>query len=141
MLIGILSLGLGWLTPAGAAPPLTGLIKGAAVAPTGPAMAFNAAGAVSNGAIGFVFPVPASADGKPYSLTKTTTAFGNVDVWFYTDNAGKIGDICSPVVTSEDGTVLNSSTETGVICPGSQTAAWAVVVLFSGANLSFSLSF
>lgn len=131
---------MGVASPAASAPPLTGTVIGTAVAPAGPKAAYNVAGPLTNGVIGYVFPLLPSADGKPYTLTKTTSLPGNVDVWFYTDDGGKIGDVCSPVVTSENGTVLNSSSESGVICPGSQTAAWAVVVLFSGVNLSFSLS-
>jgi len=141
MLVATLSLGLGWGASAHAVPPLTGTIVAPAVTPTGAVALYNAAGPASNGAVAFVFPLPSSADGSVYTLTKTTPMVGNVDVWFYTSADGTIGDVCSPVVTSEDGTLLNSSSETGVICPGSQTAAWAVVVLFSGANLSFTLSF
>jgi len=141
MLVATLSLGLGWTPPAQAVPPLTGTIVAPAVTPTGAVALYNAMGPVSNGAIAYVFSLPSSADGETYTLTKTTPMAGNVDVWFYTNAGGKIGEVCSGVDNSEDGTLVNSSSQTGVICPGSQTAAWAVVVLFSGANLSFSLTY
>lgn len=102
---------------------------------------YNQFGPGSNGYVGYVYALPSDADGATFTLKKTSSPPGNPDVYFYVDDGGKIGSTCSPVSTSEDGYLLDSDTETGTICPGSQVAKWAVVVLFSGVNVSFSLTY
>ena len=84
--------------------------------------------------------LPPAADGQSYTLTRTS-GFGNLDAYFYTNGpGGSIGSICSPIVSS-DGDPINPSTEVGTICPGSQTAAWAVIILRWGANAGFTFAY
>lgn len=124
----------------------TGSIRLPAVAPEAAKRASNHLGDQANGVIGWVVRLPPDADGKPYTLERTTPLPGNPDVYFYEDDDGRLGEICNPSYAEEgmvglgNGYVL-SDRETGTICPGPQVAAYALVVLFSGANVGFRLSF
>ena len=136
------------VAPARATPATNhdGSILLSAVAPDLPKRAYNSFGSASNGYIGYVFQLASGADGQAYTLTRTGPSLGNPDVYFYTQENGQLGTICNPSY-SEDGLVplgngyLLSNTETGTICPGSQVARYAVVLLFSGSNVSFRLSY
>jgi hypothetical protein len=103
-----------------------------------PAAATAAYRAGADGAIGRVFSLSPSADGKPYTLTATDglTGLENADVYFYADDDGAPGDPCPISPIDEDG-----STESGTICPGSMDGRWAVVVLFTGADARVTLSY
>lgn len=91
-----------------------------------------------DGVVGRVFKLSPSADGKPYTLTATdgVTGFENADVYFYDDDDGSPGDPCPISPIDEDGW-----TESGSICPGPMNGAWAVVVLFTGANARVTLTY
>lgn len=124
----------------------TGSVLLPAIAPEPAKRAYNHLGEEANGVIGHVFRLTRDADGKPYTLEKTTPLPGNADVYFYQDDDGRLGEICNPSYTEEgmvglgNGSVL-SDRETGTICPGPPEAAYALVVLFSGANVGFRLSY
>ena len=93
---------------------------------------------VRTNVVGVVFPIPAWADGLPYTLTRTS-GVGNVDVYFYAEGpGGSIGDVCYVNGGDND---LNPTTETGPICSGPRTVAFGIVVLRWGANAGFSFSY
>jgi hypothetical protein len=85
-----------------------------------------------NGAFGYVFPIEASQDERPFELRRLSGATGreDLDAWFYRDISGA-GDPCPRSISSH-----TESVETGTVCPG---ATFAVVVLFAGADASFQL--
>lgn len=134
--VSVVSVAPSWATPA---TNHDGTVLLSAISPDLPKRTFNNFGSSSNGYIGYVFRLATNADGRSYTLTRTGPFQGNPDVWFYTDDGGKLGDLCPPL-SSEDGLLL-STTETGTICPGAPEAAWAMVVLFTGSNVSFRLSY
>lgn len=112
---------------------------GSVIAPSQPAVVrtlYNAG--VTTNLVGVVVPIPASADGSTYTLTRTS-GLGNLDAYFYAAGpGGTIGDICY-VTGDDDG--LNPTTETGTICAGPQTVAYGVIVLRWGANAGFTFAY
>ena len=93
----------------------------------------------SNGLTGWVFRLDPATGGGHYTLTVTqgATGFEDADVYFYEDlpDGSGPGAPC-PVSRSAQ----RGGTETGTICPGPQTAAWAIVVLATGADARFSFT-
>ena len=88
----------------------------------------------SNGVTGFTFRLGNGSDDKPYTLTALNGLTGgeDFDAWFFEDERGKPGDICTTWDARQ-----NRAVETGRICPNDQVAGWAIVVLFTGANGQF----
>jgi hypothetical protein len=93
----------------------------------------------ANGETGWIFPLNPSADDAEYTLVTTggLTGVENLDAYFYEDapDGSGPGRICR-VAPREQG--IHS--ETGVMCPGPQVAAWGIVVLTTGANATFTLT-
>lgn len=93
---------------------------------------------VPNGVVADVFALPASADGRTYTLKKTGGATGleNPDVYFYQGTDTAIGDGCTTDAYESD-----PATETGTVCPRTQDkAAWAIVLLRVGAQATYTLT-
>lgn len=88
-----------------------------------------------NGYAGFVMPLPASGSPRGYTLRVLTDggvpALTDLDAWFYTDIEGT-GRPCP-----RDATATAGGGETGSLCAG---ATHAVVVLFTGADVTFDLT-
>ena len=126
---------LGATAPASAA-SASGSVIAPVAHPAAVRVAYNAG--INTNLIGVVIPLPAGADDKPYTLQRTS-GLGNLDAYFYTKVDGAIGDLCSPIVDAEDDGI-NTPTETGIICAGPQVVGFAVIVLRTGANAGFSLT-
>lgn len=92
----------------------------------------------SQGISGHVIRLRPGSDGKPYTLTTLhgLTNLEEFDAWFFEDDRGKPGEICSRYDGKQNGAV-----ETGTICPNDQEAAWAIVVLFTGMDGRFNFSY
>ncbi len=113
-------------------------VRGSVLLPSGsPTVAREVYNAGHRGnTVGWVFGLPPGADGKSYTLTRTS-GVGNLDVYFYgAGPGGQIGDVCNLGVPADDDPV-NQDTESGTICPGPVEVAWGIVILRTGANVSF----
>jgi hypothetical protein len=135
-----LAVGLMLLAPlvSSSSEPVRGFVTLAVLTPSISREVFNRAPQY-NGLTGYVFPLPTSAAGKPYTLTGTgATGLENLDAYFYR-SISEFGDPCP-----EDGRRYDSgTTETGIICPnaGRPTALWGIVVLRVGAMASFTFAY
>lgn len=91
-----------------------------------------------NGTVGYVMHFHHNIAGRRYTLTKTDglTGFEDPDVFFYHSLDG-FGNPCK----IDGGATTTGDVESGVACPGADhPAEWAIVVLKSGANATFTLS-
>ena len=107
--------------------------------PTIPRAAYMASPGM-NGVTGWVFRLDPGAGGGHYALTVThgSTGLEDADVYFYEDLPGGGGPGAPCVVGRAQ---QRGGTETGTICPGPQKAAWAIVVLTTGANARFTFTY
>lgn len=114
--------------------PVGGRVRAAVVSPSVPRTLYRTA-ASSNGLTGYVFALSPGSNGKSYtlSLDDGLTGHEDLDAYFYTDIDGT-GAVC-PRSAQQQGT-----TETGTITCGPGRAAWAVVVLASGADARFTFT-
>jgi hypothetical protein len=88
--------------------------------------------------VGYVFEVRASSKGKTYTLTRTS-GFGNLDVYFYGDDDGEIGESCNlPDMDDDD---VNAGSESGPICPGDVIPGWGIIVLRTGFDAGFEFHY
>lgn len=121
--------------PAGADPEavVRGRIDVATLSPTIPRTMYLATPR-TNGTAGWVASLPVSDTSRTFEIQPLEASAGlDLDVWFYRDLAGQtgMGDPCA-----RDATPLVGGGERGTVCAG---AAYAVVVLFSGADVPFEL--
>jgi len=86
-----------------------------------------------NGVTGYVIPLEAEPRARTFRLELIEGATGqdDLDAWFYRDIFGT-GDPCPRIIHSH-----SAALETGEAC---EDAAFAVVVLFSGADAAFELT-
>jgi hypothetical protein len=134
LLLAVLALAV---MPARADQTTTGTVRTGVLSPTPARLAFNASTS-NNGLLGFVFALPPGADGKRYTLKRTSgpTGVEDLDAYFYTRLDSDMGACDTGQDLKETG-----DTETGTICPAAnQNGAWAIVVIKAGANTSFSFT-
>jgi hypothetical protein len=97
-------------------------------------------GSGSNGhVVGDVFRLQPGADGRAYTIARTggMTGTENLDAYFYTGGEDGPDQQCGRL-DAHDG---DDGKETGTICPGSDVAGWAIVVLRSGMHASFTFAY
>ncbi|HEX9712231.1 MAG TPA: hypothetical protein VGB52_06725 [Actinomycetota bacterium] len=132
-----LAIALVAMAPAAADPEdvVRGRIDGPALTPTVPRTLYLASPR-TNGITGWVASLPIAEESRTYEvhpLGEVPSGL-DIDVWFYRDLQGEAGtgDPCA-----RDAAPVVGGGETGTVCPG---ATYAVIVLFSGADVPFELT-
>ena len=143
-LAGLLALAFPARADLATASTTTGTVETAVVSPVPQKNLYNANG--PNGTFGFVITLT-GGDGS-YSLTRLS-GFGHLDAYFFkAGSGGTIGDSCSSQ-SHDDSTVFDidfaadqffDATETGTICPGTDTGKYAIIVARTGVNIPFSFT-
>lgn len=116
---------------------VAGTIQLGALSPAPARIAYNASSA-NNGVVGYVWTLPALADGKTYTLKRTAGVTGveDLDAYFYTTLDSEQGSCAASADLKE-----TQDTETGTICPSmTQTARYVIIVVKAGVNTRFSFT-
>lgn len=116
---------------------VSGTIRVGALSPQPARMAYNASPA-NNGVVGYVWALPANADGKTYTLKRTSGVTGteDLDAYFFTDLASDQGSCDASADLKE-----TKDTETGTVCPSpTQTARYVIIVVKTGLNTNFTFT-